>query len=77
MDVSKAACFVIKARMMRGRTCPVGDDPWEDGVLRQVVVGAAGQRVEVHQVLEVADLACSFTFHSITHDAHGVRIVAQ
>lgn len=35
----------------------VRQHPGEDGVLHQVIVGAAGQRVEVHQVLEVADLA--------------------
>ena len=30
--------------------------PGEDGLLDQVVVGASGQRVEVHQVLEVGQI---------------------
>ena len=34
----------------------VGQDQGEDGVLHQVVVGAAGQRVEVQKVLEVGQL---------------------
>ena len=35
----------------------VGQDPGEDGVLHQVVVGPPGERVERHQVLEVGNLA--------------------
>ncbi len=35
----------------------VGDDPGQDGVLRQVLLGAAGERVEEHEVVEVAELA--------------------
>lgn len=34
----------------------VGQNPGEDRVLHQVIVGASRQRVEVHQVLEVTDL---------------------
>jgi len=32
------------------------DDPWEDGVLREIVERTASERVEEHQVLKVGDL---------------------
>lgn len=33
----------------------VCENPGEDGVLHEVIVGSAGQGVQVHQILEVAD----------------------
>lgn len=33
----------------------VCEDPGEDGVLHQVIVGSSSQGVQVHQILEVAD----------------------
>ena len=35
----------------------VGDDPWEHRILHEVIIGPASQCVEMHQVLEVADLS--------------------
>lgn len=35
----------------------VGQDPGEDGILHQVVVGSSCQRVQMHQVLEITDLS--------------------
>ena len=34
----------------------VGQYPWEYGVLHEVIVGASGQLVEVHEILKVSDL---------------------
>ena len=45
----------------------VGDDPREDRVLVEVVVGATGHRVEVHQVVEVGDLAPLPLLHHRRH----------
>ena len=42
---------------VEGGRVVVGEDPGKDGVLVEVVVGAAGDRVEVHEVLEVGELA--------------------
>ena len=38
-------------------TLVVGEHPREHGILRQIVVRSAGQRVEVHQILKVANLS--------------------
>jgi len=35
----------------------VGEDPGEDGILVEVVEAAPGDRVQEHEVVEVADLA--------------------
>jgi len=43
-------------REVQPRRRVVGEYPWKHGVLRQVVERAAGERVEVHQVLEVGYL---------------------
>ena len=45
----------------------VGDDPREDGVLVEVVVRASRHRVEVHQVVEVGDLASLPLLHHARH----------
>ena len=35
----------------------VSQDPWEDGVLHEVVVRPTGQGVQLHEVLEVGHLS--------------------
>ena len=47
----------------------VSQDPGEDGVLHQVVVASACERVEGHQVLEVGDLAAdpALSHRSLSH----------
>ena len=37
----------------------IGQNPGKDGILHEIVVGATGQRVEVHEILEVGDLAAA------------------
>ena len=51
----------------------VGQHPWEDWVLHEVIVGSPCQCVEVHQVLEVGNLSilqeCSHTITPYMQDS--------